>query len=163
LPDSRLVVQCGVALLDALGCLLLLGLARELRLPALAGLLAMALYLALPINTTMLWWGFATNALAQSLWLLLLWALLRLIRRPTPNIPTLGAALCSGSADWATRLNLVGRGLQLGFLPLTLALAPLGIERLLSARARHPLQRVLVVAWLAVCLIFLAAYLGLGL
>ena len=39
----------------------------------------------------------------------------------------------------------------------------LGIERLLSARARHPLQRVLVVAWLAVCLIFLAAYLGLGL
>jgi toxin CptA len=84
LPSSRLVVQVGVALLDAIGCLALLGLAYELRLNARAALLALALYLALPINTTMLWWGFATNAIAQALWLLLLWSLLRLIRDPQP-------------------------------------------------------------------------------
>jgi len=84
LPSSRLVVQVGVALLDAIGCLALLGLAYELRLNARAALLALALYLALPINTTMLWWGFATNAIAQALWLLLLWSLLRLIRDPRP-------------------------------------------------------------------------------
>ncbi|NOK57375.1 MAG: hypothetical protein GFH27_549309n110 [Chloroflexi bacterium AL-W] len=82
LPSSRLVVQMGVGLIDAIGCLLLLPIARELRLPARAALLAMALYIALPINTTMLWWGFATNALAQTLWLLLLWLLLRLVRKP---------------------------------------------------------------------------------
>ncbi|MEM8533982.1 MAG: glycosyltransferase family 39 protein [Chloroflexota bacterium] len=82
LPSARLVVQTGVGLIDAIGCLLLLPIARELRLPARAALLAMALYIALPINTTMLWWGFATNAMAQTFWLLLLWLLLRLVRKP---------------------------------------------------------------------------------
>jgi toxin CptA len=83
LPTERLVVQVGVALGDALGCLFLLLLARELGLSARAGLLALALYLALPINITMLWWGFATNALAQAAGLALIWALLRLIRQPS--------------------------------------------------------------------------------
>ncbi|HEU5102443.1 MAG TPA: hypothetical protein VFU22_25645, partial [Roseiflexaceae bacterium] len=81
LPSERLVVQVGVALGDALGCLFLLLLARELGLGARAGLLALALYLALPINITMLWWGFATNALAQAAGLALMWSLLRLVRR----------------------------------------------------------------------------------
>jgi toxin CptA len=83
LPSERLVVQVGVALGDALGCLFVLLLARELGLGARAGLLALALYLALPINITMLWWGFATNALAQAAGLALIWALLRLVRRPS--------------------------------------------------------------------------------
>src|SRR5207247_9826216 len=78
LPTERLTLQAGLALGDALGCLFLLLLARELGLSARAGLLALALYLALPINMTILWWGFATNALAQSAGLALLWALLRL-------------------------------------------------------------------------------------
>lgn len=240
LPDARLTVQCGVALVDALGCALILPLARELRLSPRAGLLAMALYLALPINMTMQWWGFATNSLAQSAWLLLLWALLRLIRRPAARqlalfvafgsvallthvgalvltlallvlctllgrryIPRagwralaggllliglvvtslyfslvagpllaarhgiepggLGAALAAGWADRALRLDLVGRGLLLGFLPPTLALAALGLPRLYSAPERNPLQRVLLASWLAICLVFVAAYLGLGL
>ena len=81
LPTERLTLQAGLALGDALGCLFLLLLARELGLSARAGLLALALYLALPINMTILWWGFATNALAQSAGLALLWALLRLARR----------------------------------------------------------------------------------
>jgi toxin CptA len=83
LPTERLVVQTGLALGDALGCLFLLLLARELGLSARAALLALALYLALPINITMLWWGFVTNALAQAAGLALFWALLRLARRPS--------------------------------------------------------------------------------
>jgi toxin CptA len=83
LPDDRLSVQLGVALLDALACLLLLAIARELRFTATAGLLAMGLALALPIGMTMLWWGFAANNIAQVAWLLLLWALLRTTRRPS--------------------------------------------------------------------------------
>ncbi|MBK9713523.1 MAG: hypothetical protein IPO81_19815 [Kouleothrix sp.] len=82
LPSTRLVVQVGPALVDGLGCLVLLPLARELGLSARAGLLALALYLALPINATILWWGFVTNDMAQTAGLLLLWALLRLARRP---------------------------------------------------------------------------------
>jgi toxin CptA len=238
LPDERLVIQIGAALFDALGCLLLLALARELRLPGRAALLALALYLALPINTTMLWWGFATNALAQTLGLLLLWTLLRLIRRPASGEATLfGAALAAAllthvgalalaaamlglcvalgwrrlppqsraalfgsllvvgalaatfyfsaaigsllgrrgpgidlgqsfAKAWAARelrANLIASGPLLGFLPVTLALAPMGLALLLGARARHPLLRPLVVAWLAVCLIFLGADFGLGL
>ena len=93
LASPRMVVQVGVALLDALGCLAIVALARELRLSATAALLALALYLALPINMTMLWWGFATNAIAQSLWLLLLWSLLRMTRSPTPASVALFAAL----------------------------------------------------------------------
>ncbi|HWQ13515.1 MAG TPA: hypothetical protein VNL77_11980 [Roseiflexaceae bacterium] len=85
LPEQRLTVQVGTALLDALGCVLLLPLARELGMRPRGALLALALYLALPINMTMMWWGFAANAIAQSLWLLLLWLLLRLTRAPTPR------------------------------------------------------------------------------
>jgi len=97
LGDGRLTVQIGVALADALITLLLLLIARELGLPARAGLLAMALYVALPIVMTMMWWGFATNALAQAGWVLLLWLLLRLTR--APGIPifvlfTVAAILC---------------------------------------------------------------------
>jgi len=72
----------------------------------------------------------------------------------------------SFAKSWAARdlkARLVGRGLLIGFLPPTLALAPAGLTLLLGARIRHPLLRALVVAWLAVCLIFLAADLGLGL
>ncbi|MDQ2996947.1 MAG: hypothetical protein M3R61_07830, partial [Chloroflexota bacterium] len=82
LPTERLTLQVGLALGDALGCLFLLLLARELGLRPRAGLLALALYLALPINLTILWWGFATNVLAQAAGLALLWALLQLARRP---------------------------------------------------------------------------------
>jgi len=239
LPELRLIVQAGVALIDAVGCLLLLPLARELRLPSAAGLLALALYLALPINTTMLWWGFATNAIAQTLWLLLLWALLWLIRRPSfgatalfgvasavallthvgaltlagamlglsavfgwrrlssegraalfggllvvallataiyfsaAMLPLLGQRDSNGldlsrsfAKSWAARdlkVGLVSRGLLIGFLPPTLALAPAGLALLLGARPRHPLLGALVAAWLVVCLVFLAADLGLGL
>jgi toxin CptA len=83
LPSIRLVIQSSVALLDAIGCLLLLPIARELRLSARAGLLALALAAVLPISMTMLWWGFTTNAMAQAMWVLLLWVLLRAVRRPT--------------------------------------------------------------------------------
>ena len=238
LPDERLAIQVGVALVDALGCLLLVALARELRLPGRAALLALALYLALPINTTMLWWGFATNALAQTLGLLLLWALLRLLRRPAlgeaalfsaalaaallthvgalalaaamlglcvvlgwhrlpsqsraalfasllavgalalvfylsvaigPLLGQRGAGLDLGRSfakAWAARdlrSALIASGPLLGFLPTTLALTPLGLALLLGARIQHPLLRPLVVAWLVVCLLFLAADFGLGL
>ncbi|MEN9938166.1 MAG: hypothetical protein RLZZ387_4745 [Chloroflexota bacterium] len=97
LPEQRLAVQVGTALLDALGCLLLLPLARELRVGPRAVLIGLALYLALPINMTMMWWGFAANAIAQSLWLLLLWLLLRLTRAPTRRdliLTTVAGALC---------------------------------------------------------------------
>ena len=82
LLDERLVVQIGTALLDWLALPLLLLIARELRLPARVALLAVALYAALPINLTMLWWGFAANNIAQVAWLLLLWLVLRLARAP---------------------------------------------------------------------------------
>jgi toxin CptA len=97
LGDMRLTVQSGVALLDALIALLLLLIARELGLPARAGLLAMALYVALPISMTMMWWGFAANAIAQTWWTLLLWLLLRLTRAPTRALFalfTIVAVLC---------------------------------------------------------------------
>lgn len=117
LPDQRLAVQVGTALLDALGCLLLLPLARELRLGARAGLLALALYLALPINMTMMWWGFAANAIAQSLWLLLLWAILRLTRAPTPRdlvLTTVAGTLCLLTHVGALVLVLATVGLLIG-------------------------------------------------
>jgi toxin CptA len=240
LPSPRLVVQVGVGLFDALGCVLLLPLARALRLPATAGLSALALYLALPINTTILWWGFATNTIAQATWLLLLWLLLRLARRPdritlaafvvccavsllmhagalvlivailglllafgwrqlTPgrNTALLGIALAllitvpiyftaaagpilerppdednridisqslaKGWNDRELRLNLVGRGMQLGLLPPLLALAPVALASLLLARSRPPIQAPLIAAWLLVCGGFFAVYMGLGL
>lgn len=86
LGEARLTVQVGVALLDGLIAPLLLLLARELRLTARAGLYAMGLYTALPIVMTMMWWGFAANAIAQVWWTLLLWLMLRLTRAPTPAL-----------------------------------------------------------------------------
>jgi toxin CptA len=97
LGDARLAVQAGVALLDSLIALLLLLIAREFGLTARAGLLAMALYVALPISMTMMWWGFAANAIAQVWWVLLLWLLLRLTRDPTRShlaLLTLVTVLC---------------------------------------------------------------------
>jgi toxin CptA len=150
--DERLVIQVGVALIDALGCLLLLLLARELRLPARAGLLALALYLALPINTTMLWWGFATNALAQTLGLLLLWALLRMIRRPA-----LATIACFSVAGAAALLTHVGA--------LTLAAALLGLcvvfgWRRLSPESRAALFGCLVVVGVLALAIYFSAAIG---
>ena len=52
---------------------------------------------------------------------------------------------------------------MLGFLPLPLALAPLGLIQMLRQRAPNPLGRPLIVAWLLVCLLFMGVYFGLGL
>ncbi|MFQ3630012.1 hypothetical protein [Roseiflexus sp.] len=91
LGDMRLTVQAGTAALDALIAVLLLLIARELGLSARAGLFAMALYAALPISMTMMWWGFAANAIAQTWWVLLLWLLLRLTRAPDRSLLALFA------------------------------------------------------------------------
>lgn len=236
---TRLVIQVGLALVDALGGLLLLAIGRELGLAARASLLALALYAALPINMTMMWWGFATNALAQSAGLLVVWLLLRLVRRPTRARQAAFAAACAAgllmhvgalvliaallgacallgwrrlqpesrrtalaigalalsaavllyfsavlpatlgqpgragrslgellAQNWAVRdqkLTLIWLGLLRGFLPLPLALAPLGFIHLLKFPPRHPLGQSLVVGWLAVCLLFFGVYMGLGL
>ncbi|MDQ2998446.1 MAG: hypothetical protein M3R61_15535, partial [Chloroflexota bacterium] len=63
----------------------------------------------------------------------------------------------------ATKLDYVSQGLALGFLPLPLALAPLGVAQLLRQRSPNPLGRPLIVAWLLVCLLFMGVYFGLGL
>lgn len=234
LLPPRLAIQAGVALADALAGLLLLWLARAAGLRAPAGIIAAVLYWALPINLTMLWWGFATNALAQPAGLLLFGLLLRLARRPraaamaafgaacaagmlmhigalalllallgavlvlgwrqrapagrwavvgallaalagagliyfsavidvgfrTGGRPGLSALLAVGWADRWLRLGLVGRGLLLGFLPTTLALVPLGLAHLFQPR--WACARTIVLAWLLACLLFLGAYLGLG-
>lgn len=83
LPSTRLAVQVGTALADTAGCLALLLIARELRLPPRGALLALALYATLPITMTILWWGFSANIIAEALWLVLLWLVLRLLRRPS--------------------------------------------------------------------------------
>jgi len=267
---TRLVLQVGLALVDAIGGLLLLALGRELGLTARAGLLALALYAAMPINMTMMWWGFTTNALAQVAGLLLFWLLLRLVRNPDagpehfddaapepvegqsklcrrggPGRPLAGrqaafAAACAagflmhigalvlivaligtcivlgwwqlGRAErnaaigmsllalactvlfyfsavapaslgqsastpglklgellannWAIgdqKLNLIWLGLIRGFLPIPVALAPLGFVRMLKIQPRHPIGRSLIVGWLVVCLLFFGVYMGLGL
>ena len=240
LPSLRLTVQVGVALLDAAACLLLLPIARELRLSGSAGLLALALAAALPISTTMLWWGFATNAMSQTLWVLLLWTLLRVAQRPTwtdtivfsvvvavnllmhagalvllavmlglvvafglgklpprsrwallggltaamlllvpiyftgaagpilaPSGDTqsvasidLGASLAKAWTDRSLRLGYTTRAWAIGYgLPL-LALLPVGLVQLVSAKRRHVLQGALVGAWIVTCMLFAAAYLG---
>jgi len=97
LGDLRTAIQAGTALIDGLACLFLLGIARELRLNGRAALLGLGLYAALPINTTMLWWGFAANDIAQSVWLLLLWLMLRLVNKPTYRnalLVSVVAAIC---------------------------------------------------------------------
>jgi toxin CptA len=85
IPDLRLVVQVGTALIDWAGLTLLLPLIRELRLRPRTALIALGLYAALPINLTMLWWGFAANDIAQTLWILLLWLILRLVGESKPK------------------------------------------------------------------------------
>ncbi len=240
LGDMRLTVQAGVAALDGLIALLLLLIARELGLSARAGLLAMALYVALPISMTMMWWGFAANAIAQAWWVLLLWLLLRLTQTPDRSLFalfTIGAILCltthvgalvtlaaflglitvsgwrvlpptgwralvaglslaglfavpmyfiaaaaplanasrspttldpialfaEGLALWSERVDLVQRALTLGFLPPILALAAVGLPLLFTAHQRHPLQRTIVLAMLAVCVVFFLSYIFLQL
>lgn len=235
LNDMRLTVQAGVAALDALIALLLLLIARELGLSARAGLFAMALHVTLPISMTMMWWGFAANAIAQVWWALLLWLLLRLTRAPdrslfalftivailcltthigalvtltaflglitligwrvlpdhgwramvaglllagtgavlmyfmpaaaplasAPRSPTTldpVASFTEGLALWPERVDLVQRGLILGFLPPVLALAAVGLPLLFMARRRHPLQRTIVLSMAAVCVAFFLSY-----
>lgn len=124
LPDSRLVAQVGVALIDGLGCLLLLPIARELRIGPRAALFAMALSVALPISMTMLWWGFATNTIAQTCWLLLLWVLLRLARTPSRALVALfvvalllNMLMHAGALVLVVAMLVVGGALALPVLP----------------------------------------------
>jgi toxin CptA len=124
LPSVKLSVQVGTALVDWMGCLVLLAIARELGLSARAGLLALALYAALPINTTMLWWGFATNDMAQTCGLLLFWALLRLARRPDRAgwaifAFAVAASLLMHIGALVLTIGLLGATLVLGWLRLT--------------------------------------------
>ncbi len=150
LPSIRLVVQSSIALLDAIGCLLLLPIARELRLSATAGLLALALAAALPISMTMLWWGFTTNAMAQAMWVLLLWVLLRAMRRPTKAtivVFTVGVAI-----------NLLMHAGALVILVVMLGLlVPVGLWRLPSRRRWVLLGAVVVAVILLVPIYFTGA------
>lgn len=240
LPSTQLVLQVGTALVDALGCALLLPLARALRLTGRAALLALALYLALPINMTMLWWGFITNDMAQTVGLLLVVVLLYLARRPAGpawlifctaaaaallihigtlvlTVALLGAAVLLGwrrlapasrraalggaalalaltgliyfaavaspalaqggaaggggleaalAKSWADRTikwGLASKGWVSAFLPLPLALAPLGYGLLLGRLPRGSFERTLAWVWLAICLSFFGVYMSLGL
>jgi len=88
-----------------------------------------------------------------------------LLAQPTgaPAPPSLADAFTRSWAARATKLDLVGQGLALGFLPLPLALAPLGIVQMLRQRAPNPLGRPLIVAWLLVSLLFMGVYFGPGL
>ncbi|GAB4209989.1 MAG: hypothetical protein OHK0022_42090 [Roseiflexaceae bacterium] len=119
----RLTVQVGVGLIDGLGCLLLLPLARELGMTARAALLALALAIALPINTTMLWWGFATNTLAQTVGVALFWLLLRLLRQPDRTT----LVLCAAVAAAALLTHVGALVLEVGLLGLFLALSWRGL------------------------------------
>ena len=68
--------------------------------------------------------------------------------------------------SWALRdekFGLIWLGLVRGFLPIPLALAPLGFVRALQLQPRHPLGRSLIAGWVAVCLLFFGVYMGLGL
>jgi toxin CptA len=149
LPSLRLSIQVAIGLVDALGCLMVLLLARELGLGARAGLLALALYIAMPMNTTMLWWGFATNAMAQAAGLVLFWALLRLARRPR------GAALAIFTTAVATCLLM-----HIGALVPTLALlggaVALGWLRLAPAARRAVVGGAALALALAVPIYFTA-------
>jgi toxin CptA len=60
-------------------------------------------------------------------------------------------------------VGLVWRALTLGWLPPLVGLAPLGLALLWFARRRHPLQRLLIGASLAVCVVFFSTYVFLGL
>ncbi|HEU4326792.1 MAG TPA: glycosyltransferase family 39 protein [Roseiflexaceae bacterium] len=123
--SPRLAVQVGVGLIDGLGCLLLLPLARELGMSARAALLALALYIALPINTTMLWWGFATNTLAQTIGMALFWLLLRLLRQPDRTT----LVLCAAVAAAALLTHVGALVLEVGLLGLFLLLSWRGLPR----------------------------------
>jgi toxin CptA len=80
-----------------------------------------------------------------------------------PGPPSLGETFARSWAARATKLDLIGQGLVLGFLPLPLALAPLGVVQLLRQRSPNPLGRALIAAWLLICLLFMGVYFGLGL
>lgn len=151
-PSSRLVVQVGVALFDAFGCLLVVPIARRLRLSAAAGVWALALALALPIGMTMLWWGFATNALAQTFWLLLLWALLRAVDVPDGHSLLFVAVFCG-----ACLLTHVGA--------LVITLAMVGVSVVLGWRWLSSASRWVVVGGVALAvgmcaLLYVAAVIG---
>ena len=239
LPSTQLVLQVGTGLVDALGCLLLLPLARALRLAPRAALLALALYMAMPINTTMLWWGFITNDMAQTVGLLLTVLLLGLARAPgrarwlaftavaaagllmhigalvlivallgaslllgwlrlapasrwsalggaalalaltgllyfsavaSPALAAggagprdLSATLAEAQAALGTRFALSSKGWLVGFVPLALALAPLGYLLLLGRQPRGSFERTLLLTWLAVCALFYGVYMASGL
>jgi hypothetical protein len=81
----------------------------------------------------------------------------------SPRPPSLETTIARSWAERSLKLSFVSQALLLGFLPMPLALAPLGYAQLLRARQRHALARPLVAAWLLVCLLFLAIYFGLGL
>ena len=76
---------------------------------------------------------------------------------------SLGETIARSWAARATKLDLVGQGLALRFLPLPLALTPLGMVQMLRQRSPNPLGRPLIVAWLLVSLLFMGVYFGLGL
>ena len=122
IPDARLAVQTGTAIWDWLGCVFLLGVARELGLRRRASAIALAIYALLPINLTMLWWGFVTNDIAQSLWLALLWLVLRLARAPSRRDAAL--ALAVGALTLTTHVGA-----------LVLVAATLGLLLLWGARS----------------------------
>lgn len=138
LGDLRLTIQAGTALIDGLACLVLLGIARELRLTGRAAVWGLALYVALPINMTILWWGFAANQIAQGLWMLLLWLILRLARAPTRR-----NALLAGIVTAVCALTHIGA--------LVLTVAILG---LLALAGRVVLPRT---AWRSIWVTFACA------
>lgn len=148
LDSSRLVVQVGGSVFDWVGCVLVLLLARELRLGARAGLLALAVYVLLPINMTMLWWGFATNALAQPAWLLLLWLLLRLIERPNWRVASAFAAVA-----------VVAMMMHVGALVLIVATLGLLLAQIWW-RLSGMIQRLLLGSFGAAAVIIAALYLS---
>jgi toxin CptA len=109
--DSRLTIQISVALLDILGCFLLLLIMRELKLSPRAALYSLALFIAIPINTNMLWWGFATNAMSQNLALILIWVLIRFVKTPNRN-----NAIFLGVATSVALITHVGTLATTGFM-----------------------------------------------
>ncbi len=145
--DGRLTLQIGLALLDTLACWLVLLLARALELPGRAGVLALALYAALPVVLTMQWWGFATNAIAQPIWLVLVLLVLAVVRRPRPAL--IGALVA------ATLLMLLSHVGAIALGGITLALALLFGWRHLSWRA---LAAVAGAGSLAIALVYVVYY-----
>jgi uncharacterized membrane protein len=110
LPTAA-ALHVGVALVDAIGPLLLALLALRLGAGQRAAVIAAALLSMLPISLTALWWGFMTNSAGQVLLLLFLLTLLSYEERPTTR-----AALFLAVATALAILSHVGVLLQLGLL-----------------------------------------------